>query len=471
MDRGAGRKLGAVSIVERSLHSAMSHPSADSPHPGPHHPRPRPTLREYFFASLALGLIGFGGGVSVLEVIRNRMVTRRGWVTDREFTNAATVSQMLPGGASTNTLAYLGLRFHNLRGALAGYVGFILPGAVAICTLAWVYVRFGSIPHAGAFLAGLNAGVVGVIGAITFKMLRTSISRLWQMAVAAGALLLSMVGDASSLEIALIGIVAGLALDFGFEGARLWRFKRFRRRGPEAKVALPEEGQSLPVHEELGRSGRKAAVEGDDTDAPPPAPPRDSTGRVLIPILLLPAVAFGLSRGEELARLLTVFFRTGLGAYGGGFAIIPSLHAVVHDQHWLTEQQFADAVAVGKLTPGPVLLMATFIGYLLSGVSGAVAATLGIFAAPFLLVTVLGTWLDRMRSRRWVRAALRGLTPAVVGLMAAAALTLGQTLRTGAGLGIAAATALTLVRFDLNPVPLLAVAGSVRVILHMYAGY
>lgn len=451
-------------------------------------------MGELFFASLSLGLIGFGGGMSVLEVIRNRMVTRRGWVTDREFTNAATLSQMLPGGASSNTLAYLGLRFHKLKGALAGYLGFLLPGAVSITALAWVYARFGAIPHADAFLQGLNAGVVGVIGAITFKMLRTSVARLWQMAVAAGALLLSLVGEASSLEVALVGIVAGLMLDLGFERARLWRFKRHLKREPETPVALPEEGQALPVHEfrsdpdapspedggppvdERRRAEHRPEVghedvhEEDDAEDKDVAPPDPSRLRVLL-VLLLPALAFGLTRGEALARLVVVFFRTGLGAYGGGFAIIPTLHQTVSGNHWLTERQFTDAVAVGKLTPGPVLLMATFIGYLRAGIAGAFAATLGIFAAPFLLITVVGTWLDRMRSRRWVRAALRGLTPAVVGLMAAAALTLGQTLQTGAGLGIAAAVALTLVRFELNPVPLLALAGVARLGLHLFAGY
>jgi chromate transporter len=132
---------------------------------------------------------------------------------------------------------------------------------------------------------------------------------------------------------------------------------------------------------------------------------------------------------------------------------------------WATDRQFTDAVALGKLTPGPVLLMATCLGYLQQGVAGAVVATVSIFAAPFLLVVFLGTWLDRMRSRRWVRAALRGLTPAVVGLMAGAAITLGTGFQDKAEIGIAAATVLTLVRFPLNPVWMLVLGGGARVAL------
>ncbi len=135
------------------------------------------------------------------------------------------------------------------------------------------------------------------------------------------------------------------------------------------------------------------------------------------------------------------------------------------DGGWVSERQFADAVAVGKLTPGPVLLMATFIGYVVHGFPGAIVATITIFAAPFVLVVALGAWLLRMRSRRAVRSALRGLTPAVVGLMAAAAVTLGATLRGPPDVGIAAASALTLSRFQVNPVLVLVLAGAVRAIL------
>jgi chromate transporter len=206
-------------------------------------------------------------------------------------------------------------------------------------------------------------------------------------------------------------------------------------------VALPDEGQPLrPLHAERESAGRFPLA-------------------ALVPFLFSPA-----GTGAVVALSL-LFFRTGLGAYGGGFAIIPSLHVSAVGGGWITERQFAAAVAVGKLTPGPVLLMATFIGYVAQGVTGAIIATFSIFAAPFGLVVVLGGWLLRMRSRRVVRAALRGLTPAVVGLMAAAAVTLGSTLRSPADVAIAVATLLTLSRFSINPVVLLPIAGGARWLL------
>ena len=403
---------------------------------------------ELFRVSLALGAVGFGGGISVLAAIQALTVERRRWLTADEFANTATVAQILPGGAAANALASIGLRFQGFRGALIAYLGFVAPGALSILVLAWAYVRFGAVPHADAFLSGLNAAVVGVIIAITLRMLRTSVARVWQMAVAAGALLLSLVGGAGSGEVAFLGIGAGLVWDLGIERARLISFPG-RPSRPHPPVALPEEGVPLP---------RTALDE-----------PEAKRAHLL---LLLAGIGPQLTQfASDLLPLAVVFFRTGLGAYGGGFAIIPSLHAAMLERGWLTEHQFADAVAVGKLTPGPVLLMATFIGYLRDGVPGALVATLAILAAPFFLVVFLSTWLDRARSSRWIRAALRGLTPSVVGLMAAAALTLGKSLHTAAGVGIAAAVALTLVRFErTNPVIMLGLGGMTRLALRYLAG-
>jgi len=163
---------------------------------GPPAARSRPRAVDLFRAGLYLGTIGFGGGLSVLANIQAYVVTKKRWLTDREFTNTVTVAQMLPGGASANALAYIGLRFAGWRGALASYVAFVLPGLAAVLVLAWAYVRFGTTPNLATLLGGFNAAVVGIIASITLKMVRTSVSRLWQMGVAAGALLFSAVGSA-----------------------------------------------------------------------------------------------------------------------------------------------------------------------------------------------------------------------------------------------------------------------------------
>ena len=413
--------------------------------------RVRPPLGEFFRGALFLGVVGFGGGLSVLANIHALAVKKRRWLTEREFNNTITVAQMLPGGAAANAIAYLGLRFAGLRGAFLGYVGFVLPGWLAVMVLAFLYVHYGTTPNVATLLGGFNAAVIGIIGAITLKMAKSAVSRMWQMAVAAGALLFSVLGDAPPGEVALLAIAVGLAVDLGTKRARLFAIERRRsRERREGPVVLPEEGATLAQ---------------DKPEPEPPPPPAASETKVASWTVF--AVMMGIALhapgvDAELVRLAFSFFRTGLGAYGGGFAIVPHLKQVVEREHWISERQFADAVAIGKLTPGPVLLLATFIGYLRHGWAGAVVATIGIFSAPFVLVAFAGTWLDRIRSRRPVRAALRGLTPAVLGLMAAAVISLGDTINGEGEIAIAVAVALTLSRFEINPAVMLALGGLAR---------
>ncbi len=401
--------------------------------PAPAAPRrPRPTLAALVLESLKLGLVGFGGGLAVLSSIELLLVVRRRWLTAREFAVTATVSQMLPGGAAANALAYTGLRFFGVRGAILAYAAFIGPGAAIVLLLAVGYVRMGVTPSLEPLLAGLNAAVVGIVGSITLQLARSGIARGWQMAVAAAALLLAMGGGAGAGEVAGLGIAAGLVLDLGLKRMRLSRVRRTRK--PSPPVGLPDEGGPLPP------------------------PHRDATA--FVPLGIVAPTALG-----AVGAMGLLLFRAGLGAYGGGFAIIPSLQAAVLSHGWITARQFADAVAIGKLTPGPVLLMATFIGYVAHGFPGAVVATIAVFAGPLLLLVGIGAWLARVRGRRAVRAGLRGLTPAVVGLMAAAALTLGQSLDGAPGIAIAGATLLTLSRFRVSPVLVMAVGGVARLAL------
>jgi chromate transporter len=405
--------------------------------------RVKPSFAALARVSALLGIVGFGGGISVLGQMRDALVVRRRWLTEREFDVTATVAQMLPGGAAANALAYTGLRFHGALGAVVAYSAFIAPGALVVSVLAALYVNLGVAPRLEPLLAGLNAAVVGVVASITLQMVRTAVARPWQMGVAAAALLFASGGAASAGEVAAFGIGAGLVLDLVLKRFRLARIRRLGRR-PSPPVALPDEGAPLlPPAEHL--PPEEMAAEHSPTRTPLPA-----------------AWLFGPASAGALATMAILLVRAGLGAYGGGFAIVPNLKATALAAHWLTERQFADAVSIGKLTPGPVLLMATFIGYLVHGVVGAFVATIAVFSGPLVLVVAVGAWLARARSRRSVRAALRGLTPAVVGLMAAATLTLGGSLAGPPDLAIAGAALLTLTRFRVNPVLVMALGGVAR---------
>jgi chromate transporter len=400
--------------------------------------RTSPTKLEFARFSLWAGAVGFGGGLSVLGILRAKAVGEKGWITEREFDNAATVAQMLPGGAAANALALLGLRFFGTEGAVGAYATFIFPGFASVLALAGFYTRVAAVPHVGAFLAGLNAAVAGIVAAITLQMIRTSVGRVWQVAIAGVALALALEGGSSPGEVALLGLGAGLVLDLAFKRARLARSRKAWRH-PSPPVGLPDEGEPLRKREGTGLQSH-----------------------FLVP---LAAGLLAFAGAGTLFGLAVLFVRTGLGAYGGGFAIVPHLQATLVSAGTLTAREFGDAVAIGKMTPGPVLLLATFVGFLKAGVVGAVVSTVAIFSGPLVLAIALGRWLARYRSRRVVRAALRGLTPAVVGTMAAAAITLGTSLHGTTEIAIGGAVAMSLTRFPVSPVAMIAAGGVVRLAL------
>src|SRR3954447_2020351 len=240
------RAIGRPLLYWRAMEShAGEAPVAPAPLQIPASGRRRPNLDELFRSALFLGVIGFGGGLSVLANIESHVVTKKRWLTDKEFSNAVTVSQMLPGGAAANAIAYIGLRFGGWRGALLSYGGFCLPGFITVLVLGWGYTRFGTTPNADVVLGGFNAAVVGIIASITLKMVRTAVSRLWQMGVAAVALLFSAIGNAPPGEIVLGAIGVGLAVDLGTKRARLASVRRRRKTDLDPPVVLPEEGHPL----------------------------------------------------------------------------------------------------------------------------------------------------------------------------------------------------------------------------------
>jgi len=166
-------------------------------------------------------------------------------------------------------------------------------------------------------------------------------------------------------------------------------------------------------------------------------------------------------------QLIIIFLRVGSVTFGGGFVMIPQIQADVVDvHHWLTRQAFADGMAFGQLTPGPVMITATFIGYKVAGVVGAVAATIAAFLPSFLMTIIAGTSLNRFRTNRQVQAFLSGVAPAVVGMLAAAGVSLAKSgLSTPLSFGVATLAFLLMLRAKLNPVIIIFSCGVLQLIL------
>lgn len=391
-------------------------------------PAPHPGRLAFFRAAVGLGLGAFGSSQRMQAPLETALVRERRWVTEEEHAALLQVLDLLPGAPSANTLAFVGQRLGGWTWSLLGYVGFVLPGVLITAVLAWLYVRFDLGGRLDPVFRGFGGASVGVILALTLRRVRGAVHARWQMAVAGAALLLTVAGKASPVEVVLLGAATGLFVELGL--------RRRRTRTP-------------PV--------------------PPPPAEGASTVRSVALIALVPLLAVVHVSGldGQVVQALFLFFHTGIGAYGGGVAIIPHLSERLDALDWLSPRQFADAVSVSLLTPGPVLLLATFAGYLHHGWAGAAASTVALLAAPWVLVQLAGGWLGRVREHPVVRAAASGLLPAVVGLMGSAALVLGSSFHGPAGLGIAAAAALTLFRYDLNPAWVVAGGGALRFLLHL----
>ena len=392
-------------------------------------PPPVPGRLAFFRAAVALGVRAFGSSQRMQAPLEAALVRERRWVTAEEHAGVLRLLDLFPGAPSANTLAFVGQRLGGWTWSLLGYVGFVLPGVLVTALLAWLYVQFDLGTRLEPLFRGFGGAAVGAILALTLRRVRGAVHARWQMAVAGAALLLTVAGKASPTEVVLLGAATGLAVELGF--------RRRRSRGPDVP--------------------------------PPPAEGASTVRSVALAALPVLAAVHLTGLDAQVVQALVLYFRTGLGAYGGGVAIIPHLSERLDALDWLTPRQLADGVSVALLTPGPVLLVATFAGYVHHGWSGAAASTLALLAAPWVLVQLAGGWLARVREHPFVQAAASGLLPAVVGLMGSAAVVLGgiPEFHQPITLAIAGAAALTLVRYDLNPAWVVAAGGALRLALHV----
>ena len=380
-----------------------------------------PNVRRFAVLGLVLGVVGFGGGYAVAQRIRRTLVDDKGWIDDDTFVEAFAVASALPGTAATNLLTVLGYRLTGPAGALGAALGFLAPSIALMIAFGAAYDHLRGVAVVASFLDGMSLATVGVVAAVAVDMRRYAVrTRLgWVLATGAAAALIARV--ANLLEVIVVAGLVGL-------------------------IAL----RPAP-----GAGGRRPG----DSVAP-------TSLRGVLPglpaLLTIPSLA-----------LFLVFARIGVATFGGGFAMIaPIEHEVVQARGWLGEGAFNDAMVLGQITPGPVAIAATFIGYRVAGLAGAGAATLGMFGPPFLLSLAAARSIARFRESPAVQGFLAGVAPAVVGVIAAASVSLWRTTVHGIpGAALAAAAFVLLVlRPKLSPLVPLAAGGLLAWLAHVLPG-
>jgi chromate transporter len=334
-------------------------------------PSDRPRRRS--LAELArlfgrLGVTAFGGPAAHIAMMRHELVSVRRWLSDLDFLDLVGASNAIPGPTSTELALHLGRRRAGVWGLLVAGVTFILPAALIVGALAWAYVRYGRTPIASEVFAGVKPVVVAIVVQAVVGLARTAV-RSWRLALVGAAVLGAY----------LAGLTEPVLLFAGAAAAALLAIRL--RPTTAAPVLVVLAGIAAP-------------------------PPRS---------------------GVSLGALAWVFLKAGAVLFGSGYVLLAFLqHDLVHAHHWLSQGQLLDAIAIGQFTPGPVFTTATFVGYVLAGVPGAVVATVAIFLPSFVMVGGLGPLVDRLRRSAVTAAALDGLNVAAVALMAGVTWQLGR---------------------------------------------
>lgn len=342
---------------------------------------PPPSLGRLFRQGLRMGLVAFGGAMAVIAAIERELVDRLRWVSHEAYTEAAALGQSLPGAMANNALALLGYRLGGWPGALLLMGGYVVPSFLLMLVFAVLYETLRGVMIVDAALVGLSPAVVAVVAAVTISLVLRLVAR---------------------------------APDEG-PGAAIWRAKGGLLAALVALVAVAGFGIGAPEVILLWGAislARKVV-----------APRLLALAPLALP--MLPAAAPG-SRLEAFGHVVGVFLATGATTFGGGYVMVPVLERQLVHAGWIGAREFVDAVALGQVTPGPVVITATFVGYRVAGLAGAVFGTAAVFAPGFLLALVLASSMERVRRHPMVQAFLAGLTPAIAGVMAAAVVSLAK---------------------------------------------
>jgi chromate transporter len=346
---------------------------------------------------LRLGFTAFGGPAAHIAMMQDEVVQRRGWMTNQYFLDLVGATNLIPGPNSTEMAIHIGYIRAGWRGLIAAGVCFIMPAVLIVLALAWAYVKYGSTPQGNALLYGIQPVIIAIVVQALYRLVPSALKSSLLAAVGIGALALYLAG------------VNELVVLFG--GALL--------------VVAVEAVRHFP-----------------------------QTAATLLPLVSLRS---WLPQGTEstsvsLSQLFWIFLKVGALLYGSGYVLLAFLrNDLVVRYGWLTDGQLLDAIAIGQFTPGPVFTTATFIGYVLAGVPGAIVATVGIFLPSFCFVALLAHIVPYIRKSPWTAAFLDGVNVTALGLMAGVTWQLGRAAIVDIPtLLLAVVSAILLFRFKIN---------------------
>jgi chromate transporter len=353
------------------------------------------SLLRLFFCFLRIGCISFGGFMSLVSMIETQVVGKRRWLSEEDMLDGIALASLLPGPMAVNTVAYVGYRLRGGIGALISAFAVLIPTTILMLVLTELYFRYGSTPQVERVFNGILPAVAAIVLSVSVRMGKSTLRGRWEW-VALGFALLLLILTPRSLKIyATFGLVAL----YGLAGylAYVCRVKNY----------FSQEDRSVSVDKLEGslQSSRQRRIY------------RGIGWLFLGCVAFLGVIPLPFDR-NGLGTLASTFGSMSLTLFGGGYVFIPMIQDVVVGHfEWLTAKEFIDGIALGQITPGPILISALFIGQRVAGFSGAMLSTLAIFGPPAMLMVMLAGMLDRIKGSQLIKAVMRGIRIAVIGLI------------------------------------------------------
>ncbi|BAZ03586.1 chromate transporter [Calothrix sp. NIES-3974] len=326
-------------------------------------------LAKLFFKQ---GIIGFGGPAAHIAMMEEEVVNRRNWLTREHFLDLVGATNLIPGPNSTEMAIHIGYTYAQWPGLIIAGVCFIFPAVLLTGLAAWIYVSFGTLPQVAPLLYGIKPAVLAVIGAAVWRLGKTAFKKRILILIALAVVVAVFMGVNEVLAL-ILGGIGGMVI--------------LRSISPPVAAILSPLSSTLVVNVSSSTN-----------------PPNYS-----------------------LWQLGLVFLKIGCVLYGSGYVLVAFLQSeLVQGLGWLTQKQLLDAIAIGQFTPGPVLSTATFIGYVIGGLPGAIVATIGIFLPSFVLVALLNPIVPKLRASKYMSAFLDAINASAIALMIAVTIQLGR---------------------------------------------
>jgi chromate transporter len=367
-------------------------------------PQRKPDLSYLFLKFLKIGSTAFGGFMALISIVQKELVQKNKIIEDEDILDGISLATVLPGPIAVNVITFIGYRLRGVKGGIISMLAVIIPSFFLILGLSIVYYKYGNIAQFQKFFNGVLPAVAAIILAVSINMTRKNIQDYKQYILAFIAFV--FVGFIGGFYITLILVLLG-----GIAGILLFR--------SSLKIENEPQTKTLPFLDIL-RKGIKDNL----------------IWLIFLLIFIISIIASTwMPRGVlpenlyVLNKLFSTLSLVSVTLFGGGYVFIPMLQElVVTSLGWLSEKEFIDGIAMGQITPGPIMISATFIGYKVAGISGAVVATIAMFLPPGILIMICSRFIDYFKNSSFLKAVFKGVHPVVIGMIFAACFIIIQSM-------------------------------------------